>query len=778
METRSIRTKPNNIDISKEYLVYVKLERIDDSDLISTEQMISQINAEQHLHNVEPSNAECKTESLDQEESCIAELKQLVAAYAREEKEPGIGGQPNASDNGDPPTQEELEEGNNSVKTEETKEEVMDFFFPAQLICTESVKKEEPEDTECVQEPGSPTTLSLVSGYTNLFDSSGSAMEGNSSTAVSSPTALFPPQTPRYWLRRRKKGGLIDCDQAKTNSPQPDATEEVEVKSENGSEVKSEIESGDDDAGTSQTLAEHTKKRKRPCPYCSKEQSHLVRHLKRRHRQEQAVADALKLSKAEQKIVFGRIRKEGIFLKNQKLMKKGLPLIRERHQTLGDELKMCEICHAFLSSKNVKVHQKRCALVTGTFGPRDMSSRPKRQCVYCGTQHTHLRRHLIRKHSEETAVMTALQLPKVEQDAVFERLRKEGIYKENLDREKRGLRLVAERLEGCSTELTKCDGCRGFFNSKQFQRHQKNCVFLTKLAGISDSLKVSDFERPTESPDAPKPFSSILKSFKNNPVGILCKRDYMIGLLGEFLWQRNTKDSVARKMRLLAKIILKMRSLLLDESIVGENILKKDNLETLLDAILSLTSGEDGARSSMVFKIQSVLGTFIRLSVKHYSQHGQRGRSYEVAEFAEQLWDRWADTFEVAFDMRRRKRGEGIYKNKKNNEAANEKISEHEAADETISEHEAANEMIPQQEATSEMIPRHEADSEMISQHEADSEMIPQHKADSEMIPQHEADSEMIRQHEADSEMMPLQETAIDTFPDPSVPDCSQTNGS
>ena len=58
------------------------------------------------------------------------------------------------------------------------------------------------------------------------------------------------------------------------------------------------------------------KKPKRPCYYCGSEQAQLVRHLKRKHKTEEAVVAALVLPKAEQKQAFERIRKEGILKLN------------------------------------------------------------------------------------------------------------------------------------------------------------------------------------------------------------------------------------------------------------------------------------------------------------------------------------------------------------------------------------------------------------------------------------------------------------------------------
>ena len=97
-------------------------------------------------------------------------------------------------------------------------------------------------------------------------------------------------------------------------------------------------------------------------------QSQLNRHLKRRHKNEEAVMAALKLPKADQKKAFDRIRKEGIFEKNLCLAKEGSPLIRERRQGPDSDLKMCGGCNGFFKSKQLYRHKKKCEHVTGTSG--------------------------------------------------------------------------------------------------------------------------------------------------------------------------------------------------------------------------------------------------------------------------------------------------------------------------------------------------------------------------------------------------------------------------
>ena len=104
------------------------------------------------------------------------------------------------------------------------------------------------------------------------------------------------------------------------------------------------------------------KKPKRPCYYCSGEQSQLVRHLKRKHKMEDAVVAALKQHRA-----FEKIRKDGILKMNVSLMEKGHNLTRGRRQGSCNnaDLRMCNGCHGFFDRKQIYRH-KKCIDLSGT----------------------------------------------------------------------------------------------------------------------------------------------------------------------------------------------------------------------------------------------------------------------------------------------------------------------------------------------------------------------------------------------------------------------------
>ncbi|XP_070177564.1 nucleolar protein dao-5-like [Littorina saxatilis] len=109
-------------------------------------------------------------------------------------------------------------------------------------------------------------------------------------------------------------------------------------------------------------------KPQRPCLFCGILQTHMVRHLKRKHCDEDAVSSALKLkTKQDQHEAFEKIRKLGILHANQIAASSGGDLYhRERRQGTDRTIVMCSTCNGFYSKKNIRNHKKRCTYLCTT----------------------------------------------------------------------------------------------------------------------------------------------------------------------------------------------------------------------------------------------------------------------------------------------------------------------------------------------------------------------------------------------------------------------------
>lgn len=101
--------------------------------------------------------------------------------------------------------------------------------------------------------------------------------------------------------------------------------------------------------------------------FCHEWQTHLKRHLIRRHKLEEKVIEALKLPLKEQTQAFAAMRKAGIYEKNMELSKDRRSLIRERRQGKSDTV-LCSGCHGFYDRKTIFKHKRTCT--------RDFSQKP------------------------------------------------------------------------------------------------------------------------------------------------------------------------------------------------------------------------------------------------------------------------------------------------------------------------------------------------------------------------------------------------------------------
>ena len=89
--------------------------------------------------------------------------------------------------------------------------------------------------------------------------------------------------------------------------------------------------------------------------------SKLTNHLKRRHKNEDKVALALKSEKHEANRLFGEIKREGIVAYNKKAAKDDDPNYqREKKANKWVKMVMCSLCRGFVSTRWLSIHQKTC----------------------------------------------------------------------------------------------------------------------------------------------------------------------------------------------------------------------------------------------------------------------------------------------------------------------------------------------------------------------------------------------------------------------------------
>ena len=279
--------------------------------------------------------------------------------------------------------------------------------------------------------------------------------------------------------------------------------------------------------------------------------------------------------------------------------------------------------------------------------------KPKRPCYYCGEVQSQLLRHIKRKHKNEEAVVAALQLPQTEQLRAFENIRKLGIFKLNLNKVEKGQPLIRERKQGSSSDadLRMCNGCHGFYDTKQIYRHKKRCAELSGTSS-SGSVNFSSSWKSAKSLGVSEDFKPVLDSFRNDEAGNLCKSDPFIILLGMKLWAKSIKKEkhvVMAEMRVLANLVLRMRILSLNNNLCAQNVLQRQYFETLSDAIKDNTTRENGQiKPGLKVMIGFLLKKMIKIAKGHFIQAGKMEESVEVDMFSAVLDLNWDYIFYAA----------------------------------------------------------------------------------------------------------------------------------
>uniref|UniRef100_K1PSU4 Uncharacterized protein n=1 Tax=Magallana gigas TaxID=29159 RepID=K1PSU4_MAGGI len=118
---------------------------------------------------------------------------------------------------------------------------------------------------------------------------------------------------------------------------------------------------------------------KRPCPFCGQVKGRLTEHIKSKHKTEEKVKHALTLPKDLRDRAFDTMKKEGIFMANNQLLKSRdvdmTNLIRERNQG-KKSLKVCSTCKGFFSTSQIYKHIRKCLGAEGsTNTPVSLSTR-------------------------------------------------------------------------------------------------------------------------------------------------------------------------------------------------------------------------------------------------------------------------------------------------------------------------------------------------------------------------------------------------------------------
>jgi hypothetical protein len=284
-------------------------------------------------------------------------------------------------------------------------------------------------------------------------------------------------------------------------------------------------------------------------------------------------------------------------------------------------------------------------------------AKPKRPCPYCGVLQAKLNRHLTRNHAKEEDVATALYLKGKDQQKAFEALRKKGIFKVNQECVQSGNidSIIRERKASDSKvalETKMCGSCLGFFSKATLWKHKRTCNGSLSEP-IIPSVPITLLSKIDDETDAT--FSSrLLPSFRQNPVGDICRKDWVVQTIGSHQWAKTVKDvktGTMTSMRRMGHLILECREVIRGGVIrrghgqtefSGEDIFHRRNFNVVNQALMNLTrGGEKGPKNSLKMAMTYLLKSSGETIRAIYLIREEDDKAEEVRIFLDILNSKW-----------------------------------------------------------------------------------------------------------------------------------------
>ena len=200
----------------------------------------------------------------------------------------------------------------------------------------------------------------------------------------------------------------------------------------------------------------------------------------------------------------------------------------------------------------------------------------------------------------------------------FEKFRKEGIFKYNMEQSKEKEPNYQQERRSNKDNSTKvaCSNCKGFYQSGTFFRHKNNCnkyfeapamALTNEDVSVLDSVSISqEFKK------------NVLSSFWKDDVSRVIKNDEFILVIGNRLFQK-TKKRIGKEVSTIKTVLAELRRIArlyiifteMDIDVVHNNILdmfRRKNFEYLRVAIDRLTtSDEDEFKHGLKYNLKFTL---------------------------------------------------------------------------------------------------------------------------------------------------------------------------
>ena len=149
--------------------------------------------------------------------------------------------------------------------------------------------------------------------------------------------------------------------------------------------------------------------------------------------------------------------------------------------------------------------------------------RPQRPCLYCQVYVTKLSRHVRTVHKDLDCVQELNRFSPMKRMAEMAKIRKQGIFNANVKTIHSGTVMTERKCKTKYCDIRMCMKCKAFLSKKSFNVHK--CVKKMKPTAIS-LMNLCIVKRDD------KFCTEIVKKFRNDEIGEICKTDSTILSLG------------------------------------------------------------------------------------------------------------------------------------------------------------------------------------------------------------------------------------------------------
>ena len=279
-------------------------------------------------------------------------------------------------------------------------------------------------------------------------------------------------------------------------------------------------------------------------------------------------------------------------------------------------------------------------------------------CLYCHKKQSQLKRHLVRKHSDELMVGEAMAtLDDKKKTQKWAKIKKLGNFEHNKKVHiGEAMDLVVTkrpkyRVKCDVSDYVPCTDCYGYYHIHSLYIHKKNCK---ARGGSKSNAKNQNKHVKNGRGLIPMKHSTttqcrkVVDSMGSDAITLMVKNDeYIIGVGHNHLGKSNAakkEETCREKMRTVAKILKAARSI--DRSIVNaSDMLNPSRFDAVVKASLVVSKYDESTQThgaySTALKLGPVLKDLVVVARGKYSRQNMEDHVKRVNEFERLLDDEW-----------------------------------------------------------------------------------------------------------------------------------------